>query len=67
MRGIEDQRDLLDNDRYSLRLVHRVGNQVQASTAAKLLATRRGVPVPTGMLSGAHGEAELNKAQTGGE
>jgi hypothetical protein len=65
MRVIEDQRDLFDNDRYSLRLVYRVGSQVQASTAAKMLAARRGVPTPAGLLSGAHGDAELTRAETG--
>jgi hypothetical protein len=58
----QDQMDLFDNDRYSMRLVHGVGDQVRASTAAKMLAARRGEPVPVGMLDGAHGEAQINAA-----
>jgi hypothetical protein len=62
-----EQQDLFDNDRYSLRLVHKVGNQVQASTASKLLAARRGESTPAGMLDAAHGESQLVGAETGQE
>jgi hypothetical protein len=56
------QRDLFDNDRVSLRLAHSVGDQVRASTEAKLLAARRGQDVPAGMLDGAYAEGQLHAA-----
>lgn len=62
MNEAEVQSDLIENDRFSLRLVHGVGDQVQASTAAKLLAARRGESTPAGLLGSSHGEAQVHKA-----
>ncbi len=58
----QDQMDLFDNDRYAMRIVHNVGDQVRANTAAKLLAWRRGEAMPVGDMGPAWAEGQLHAA-----
>lgn len=58
----QDQIDLFDNDRYALRIVHGVGDQVRANTGAKLLAWRRGEAMPVGDMGPAWAEGQLHSA-----
>ncbi len=60
--AVLQQRNLYDLDRYTLRLAHRVGDQVRASNVAKLAAAREGLPTPAGIYNAA---PEGDKAPVG--